>query len=80
MTGNPEVAQELIDNGADVNLPDIENKTPLMQATINNHHHLVKVEYILQLSYRLYLYTMNAFHYITVLGVTGGGGGSRRKE
>jgi ankyrin repeat protein len=43
VTGNAEVGAELIRNGADVNIPDSEGKNALMQATINNHHALVKV-------------------------------------
>lgn len=43
VTGNAEVGAELIRNGADVNIPDSEGKNALMQATINNHHALVKI-------------------------------------
>jgi len=43
VTGHAGVGQELVDNGADVDIEDEEGKTALMQATVNNHHELVKV-------------------------------------
>jgi len=43
VTGNSEVAQVFIDNGGDVSICDKDGTSPLMQAVINNHHHLVKV-------------------------------------
>ena len=46
VTGNSEVAQVFIDNGGDVSICDKDGTSPLMQAVINNHHHLVKVKKI----------------------------------
>ena len=43
VTGHSGCGQELIDNGADVDYEDPEGKTALMQATVSNHHELVKV-------------------------------------
>ena len=43
VTGHAGVGQELVDNGAEVDIEDEEGKTALMQATVNNHHELVKV-------------------------------------
>jgi len=43
VTGAPDVAQALIDAGADLSITDDEGKTPLMQATINNNAKLVQV-------------------------------------
>ena len=46
VTGNANVGKELIDSGADVDIDDNEGKTALMQATVNNHHELIKVSLI----------------------------------
>ena len=43
VAGHAGCGQELLDNGAEIDYEDPEGKTALMQATVNNHHELVKV-------------------------------------
>ena len=69
MTGNSNVGKELIDSGAEVDIEDNEGKTALMQATVNNHHELIKV--------RLEHYKTKVKYMYVCVGAAGSGGGSR---
>lgn len=53
VTGHAGCGQELLDNGAEIDYEDPEGKTALMQATVNNHHELVKVSLLRKIKFNV---------------------------